>query len=287
MRIPAQANREGGVIMGIDINTTYNQFLAGAASVKGSPYAAGSKETAAGRKNTQSPASFGDSVKAEFSGEGLLALAKSKEVKAQGGVAQANEARLSDKAKEYLNKLREKYGDYDFMVGDEKDDLDDLMSGATKEFSVVLSNEELEKMAEDEDYADEKMNGVEKAIQAAKKLAEEVGFGEEDENGILTGTFFNRFGISVGEDGKISIFADLERITAKQRADAEEAKDARREEQKEAAKEAEEKAAEEEAEEKKINREDYAVQQTRIEASSAEELLEKFHAIDWSAIAEV
>lgn len=266
--------------MGMDISAAYHQLLTGGVS-SGAVSAAAGRSVAAGSKAKTKADASSSGVKAEFSSEGLAALNRAK-TGAAGGTAAANEGKLSEKAKKFLDSLREKYGDYDFMVGDEKDDLDDLMSGATKEFSVVLSNEELEKMADDEDYAKEKMAGVEKAVEVAKKLAEEIGAGEVDENGVATGTFFNRFGITIGDDGTISIFAELERISARQRENMEETREARAEEKKEAEKE----AAEKDAQEKAVDREDYSVKLARIEGTTAEELIERFKGIDWEAIAE-
>lgn len=39
-----------------------------------------------------------------------------------GQLAKTSESKLSDKAKEYLDKLRKDYGDYDFIVADDGDD---------------------------------------------------------------------------------------------------------------------------------------------------------------------
>lgn len=66
---------------------------------------------------------------------------------------QSSEYKLSDKAQKYLDKLRKDYGDYDFVVADAGDDMKGLMKQATKEFSVIFSSEELEKMADDEKFA--------------------------------------------------------------------------------------------------------------------------------------
>ena len=79
-------------------------------------------------------------------------------------ISQKNEEKLSSKAKEYLKSLREKYGDYDFLVGNSTDDLKTLSKSGSKEFSVIFSNAEIEKMATDEKYAAEKMQGVEGAV---------------------------------------------------------------------------------------------------------------------------
>ena len=264
--------------MGIDISSAYHQLVSGAAGKIAGAYGT----TAADRKKTdqKESSSFGAAADAVFSKEGMDALKKSG---IGGSTAEINESKLSDKAKEYLNKLREKYGDYDFVVGNEEDDLDDLMSGTSKEFSVIFSNEELEKMADDEAYGDLQMSRVEDAVATAKKLAEELGGGEVDENGVATGTYFNRFGITLNADGTISIFAEMENIAARQREAAEEAREQRAEDKREAEKEEAEKSAEEAAKEL---REKYSIKFVTVNASSGEELLELVRGIDWSQIEE-
>ncbi len=264
--------------MGIELNSAYHQLVSGAAGKIAGTYG----KAAADRKKTdpKETVSYGAAADATFSKEGLDALKKSG---VGGSTAEINESKLSDKAKDYLNKLREKYGDYDFVVGNEEDDLDDLMSGTSKEFSVIFTNEELEKMADDEAYGERQMSRVEDAVATAKKLAEELGSGEVDENGVATGTFFNRFGITLNADGTISIFAEMENIAAKQREAAAEARELRAEDKKEAAEEEAEKAAEEAAQEL---REKYSIKFATVNASSGEELLEMVRGIDWSQVEE-
>ena len=91
-------------------------------------------------------------------------------------ISQKNEEKLSSKAKEYLKSLREKYGDYDFLVGNSTDDLKTLSKSGSKEFSVIFSNAEIEKMATDEKYAAEKMQGVEGAVKMCRRICEENGY---------------------------------------------------------------------------------------------------------------
>ena len=87
-------------------------------------------------------ANFMGDTTVEISDEGLNALANSET---------NDEAKLSDKAKSFLENLRKKYGDYDFIVSNDMDTSKTV--GSTKEYSVMFTAEELEKMAADEDYA--------------------------------------------------------------------------------------------------------------------------------------
>lgn len=87
-------------------------------------------------------------------------VAKAKETAEESKVAQSSEDKLSTKAKNYLENLRKTYGDYDFYVADAGVDRRALLNNSTKEFSVIFSNSELERMANDEAYAQEKMHAV-------------------------------------------------------------------------------------------------------------------------------
>ena len=126
---------------------------------------------------------------------------------------QSSEYKLSDKAQKYLDKLRKDYGDYDFVVADAGDDMKGLMKQATKEFSVVFSSEELEKMADDEKFAAKQMKHVDTAVNMSKRICEEFGhermFGKEG-----NGAALNSVSVSFDDKGITSMFAELEKSTA-------------------------------------------------------------------------
>lgn len=194
---------------------------------------------------------------------------------AKSNVSAANEAKLSEKAQKFLARLREQYGDYDFMIGNGSDDLKELSKSGSKEFSVIFSSEEIEKMASDEKYAEEKMQGVEGAVKMSRRIAEENGFGsayagEDNANGVV-----NKIGIILGDDGSLKMFAELEKTTLKQKERIEKAK---------------ENKAEDKADKLKKNPYDKkdkdSVKRTTIEAGSEEELLAKIQNVDWKQIAD-
>lgn len=87
-----------------------------------------------------------------------------------GKRATVGETQLSEKAQVLLKKLRETYGDMDFFVADfsKGDNAKDILSKAGKEYSVILTVEELEKMASDEKYEKEYMEKV----QGARRMSE-------------------------------------------------------------------------------------------------------------------
>lgn len=153
-----------------------------------------------------------------------------------------------------LERLRKAYGNIDFYVAGKGIDPKSLAAGSTNEYSVIFSAEEWEKMLADEDYAKEKMQSIDKALQMTKKLC--------DQESVLKSV-----SVSVGDGGKMTIFADLEKMTEKQRERIEEARDKK-------------------AEDKKNKDDGKVVKKTTVEASSVEELIEKIKNIDWSEIKE-
>lgn len=123
---------------------------------------------------------------------------------------------LSGKAQTLLEKLRKDYSGMDFFVLGAGDDARALLAGGTKEISVVFTVDELEKMAVDEAYAQERMNGVKGAIRMSeeinKKFGYEPAFCRDTDKGAAT-----KLGISVGGDGTITYFAQLEKSSKQQR----------------------------------------------------------------------
>lgn len=191
-------------------------------------------------------------------------------------IANTNESRLSSKAQDFLKNLRKKYGDYDFFVGNSTDDLKSLVKSGSKEFSIVFSNEELERMASDEKYAAEKLQSMENAVKMSKEINNkygfESGFGKNGEAAEIT-----KIGIVFNDDGTTSFFAELEKSSAKQMERLEKSR-----EEKRAAKKEEEKKAEKELQSYSQNSAD--TKRTSVQANSIEELFEKISAIDWDAI---
>ena len=206
-----------------------------------------------------------DDVKAGFSKE-------STPIKKTNDISGKNEANLSKKAQDFLKNLREKYGDYDFMIGNSTDDLKALSKTGSKEFSVIFSSAEIERMANDEKYAEEKMQGVAGAVKMAKRVAEEYGFGSASgENGVI-----NKIGVTVDDSGKMKLFADLEKTTSKQRERIEANREKRAEEKK---------AADKTKKKNPYEKNDKpSVKRARIEADTEEEFIDKLKNLDWSKI---
>lgn len=152
---------------------------------------------------------------------------------------------LSDKAKEYYNKLKEKFHGMDFILVS-----NDMKSEVAKNYSaygnanrqvVLIDEAKLERMATDEAYR-KKYEGiigssVEKMNAAKNSL-------------VSAGAVVKNFGMSVAEDGTTSFFATIQK-DAKASNDALKARQAKKKEANKAAKKkAEAKAKEKKAEER-------------------------------------
>ena len=176
-----------------------------------------------------------------------------------------DEDKLSAKAQDYLAKLRDKYGDYNFVVSNDMDTTKTL--GSDKEYSVMFTTEELEKMADDEEYAGKVMGQVGKAVDMLKDISEK-DLGE--------GVQFSQLGVSFDSEGNMKIFAQLEKLTEEQQKRLETAKEKRAEEKSQAA-------------DNKEPVEDgmpVVFKSADVEAANAEELLTKIFGIKWDEIPE-
>lgn len=186
-----------------------------------------------------------------LSTEGLDALQK-QDTAANVDTGIFTSKELSPKAQALLEKLREQYGDYDFVVADNVDDPQALTANSDKKYSVILSSDELEKMANDEEYANSVMGKVEDAVKTADSVIEKAG---------LEGVQISQLTISFDENGNTKLFATLEKLSESQQQRLDAAK--------ERAAESDEKAEE--------------IQPARvtIEADDEESFLEQLLNIDW------
>ncbi len=136
------------------------------------------------------------------------------------------------------------------------------LSRGTKEYSVLIDPEELEKMAADPDYKEKNLSIIEESTGKLKEIKDQLS-DKEDE--------VVNLGVSIGKDGTVSYFAELQKMSDKQREHIEDTKEAKREERAKAAKEQEKK--------------DYGKRIT-VKANSVEELLDKIRNVDWDKVKE-
>lgn len=197
--------------------------------------------------------------KPQASKNGTSAASGSKSTKS----SEPKQVQLSDGAVKLLNELKKTYGNMDFIVADYETDEEaaSYLSRGRAQYSVLITPDELEKMASDEDAKNENLKILDNAISKLDEMKKELG---------EKGQEVSRLGITIGKDGEVSYFAELEKVSAKQRERIEEKRESNREELKE--------------EMKKQAKE--PVKRTTVHASSVEELAEKIGNIDWSQIAE-
>ena len=133
-------------------------------------------------------------------------------------------------------------------------------------------SEELEKMAANPKYYAEKMHSIEGAIRMSEEINAKYGFERAfGKNEVTTNAAtITKFGISFNSDGSTTLFAELEKSSAKQKEWLE-----KTQEQK-----AEDKKAAKKKEQSKIN----DTKKTTVQASSLEELMEKVDKINWDTV---
>lgn len=167
---------------------------------------------------------------------------------------------LSDSAKNLLKELQKTYGNMDFIVADyeTEEEAASYLARGTGEYSVLLTPDELEKMAADKDYKKQNLETLDNALAKLDEMKEQLGGGARE---------VKRIGIAIGDDGEISYFAELEKTNEKQRERIEKQHEDRREEA---------------AVEKRAER----VKRTTVFASSAEELEEKISRVNWETVRE-
>lgn len=168
---------------------------------------------------------------------------------------------LSKEAKDLLKELQQKYGNMDFIVGDYETDEEAMsyLARGTKEYSVLMSAEELEKMAKDSSAKKEGMDKIESARNQLAYVQTQLKESGED---------VKKLGVVFEKDGTTTLFASLEKMNEQQRERQEEAREAKK--------------AEKNASNSLYNR----TKETTVKAKTTEELLEKIRNVDWSSVEE-
>lgn len=193
--------------------------------------------------------------------------AKAKETEGAGG-----KVKLSSGAQNLLNELKKTYGNMDFLVADyeSEEEAASLLARGSGEYSVLLTPEELEKMAADKDYRKRNLKTLDDAVAKLGEMKSQLGEKGQD---------VKRLGIAIGDDGKISYFAELEKTGEKQRERIERQRENRRQEADDAKK----------AEREKLQEQGFShsgVKRAAVYASSVKELSEKISQVNWSRVRE-
>ena len=179
---------------------------------------------------------------------------------------------LSDRAKALLQELKKTYTNMDFIVADydSEEEAASYLSRGTKEYSVLIDSEELERMAADDSVKEQNLAYLDEAVGKLEEMKSQLGDREDE---------VVHIGITIGKDGEMTFFAELEKAGERQKAFI----DSIRESKKEAA----EKAASDKTDPRHSHYQDYErSKRTTVYASSVEELLEKIKNVDWDSVKE-
>ncbi len=130
--------------------------------------------------------------------------------------------KLSETAQEYLEKLKSKYKDMDFIIADysSNEEASEILSKGKSEINVLIDPETLEKMATDENVRAE----YEGYIDSAKKQISDMKENLKKELGEEIAGSVKSYGFSV-DGGKVSYTAVIEDILTDSKERAEETKE--------------------------------------------------------------
>ena len=179
----------------------------------------------------------------ELSGRAKEVAAKGTQAnKAEKTKALSAEKGLSDKAKIYLKNLRRSRNFVDFRIAEKGKENDALAGKSNKEFTVVLSNEEIEKMATDKKFEREQLNTLDQTVKSM--LMAQTGIGNDNGANKTNVEDIKSIAAKTQEDGTTMLIASLEKSTSSARKIAEDQdkkREAKKLEEKREAKKLEEK----------------------------------------------
>ncbi|WP_448975448.1 DUF6033 family protein [Oribacterium sp.] len=173
-----------------------------------------------------------------------IAAKAAKSTKAEKAKTLSAEEQLSDKAKTYLKNLRRSRNFVDFRIAEKGKENDALAGKSNKEFTVVLSNEEIEKMAKDKTFEREQLNTLDQTVKSM--LMAQTGIGNNNGANKTNVEDIKSIAAKTQEDGTTMLIASLEKSTSSARKIAEE-QDKKREAKKLEEKREAKRAAEKEA----------------------------------------
>lgn len=170
---------------------------------------------------------------------------------------------LSREAKNLLKELQQKYGNMDFIVGnyETEEEAQAYLARGTKEYSVLIGAEELEKMAKDDTAKNDAVDKIESSRNQLAYLRTQLEESGED---------VKKLGVTFEKDGTTTLFASLEKLNEQQKERLEEAK----------------KSDKNANTVNNTNSIYNRAKQTTVTAKTTEELLEKIRNVDWDSIEE-
>ena len=186
-------------------------------------------------------------------------------------------------------KLRKSRKNVDFRISEKGMENNYLAKKSNKEFTIVLTNEEIERMATDKAFEKKQLYIIDKTMKDMLKAS--LGIGENNGSGKTNTSDIKDIALKLKEDGSTELIASLEKSSksakqiAKDKAKKRETEklEEKRLEKKLAAEKDKKKVAEK-ADEKKEEKE--TVKRVEVKAKTIEELVEKMKNIDWDKVPE-
>ena len=179
--------------------------------------------------------------------------------------------KLSKEAQKYYEKLKKKYGNYDFILVS-KDQKANAQANAAKYANniktvVLIDEEKIERMATDESYR-KKYEGI---LSGATFLLQQLN------SSIKSGADVKEYGMQVNDGGTTSFFAVLRKSSSDQKSRIQKSAEKKKAEKKAAEKKAEKKQEKERLEKSKESRTEREddTQPITLTANSVEELMDK------------
>ncbi len=165
---------------------------------------AGSVKRGVGGKNDRKPENKAPNMNTDKMDLGYHSADRTKGTKGGMKIGAVNEktSGLSENAKKYLEKLKNKFGNMDFIIADFSGDeeADRLLSKGKGEYNVLITPDLLEKMAADGSAAKEYEGLIESSVADINSIKE--GLGDDAD-------MVRSYGVTVGADGTVSITAKL------------------------------------------------------------------------------
>jgi hypothetical protein len=216
---------------------------------------------AAGYQNTQAADASKEAGKQTVAAESL------KEVK---GTGTYGNPKLSQKALDYYNSLKEKYGDLNFVLvaSDKKQEAEAIKGSfaSSGKLTVLIDTDKIERMAEDETYRNKIESTIRSAASDVSKLAGQLG---------NTSSGVTAYGMTIDKNGNASYFAVIDKSLIAQKERIEKKAEEKREANKAELKDSARKKVEERLEEKKNISDSGASDRVTVTANSIDELLKK------------
>ena len=239
----------------------------------------------------------------------LSGKAKTESGAVQGAKTEQNKAltaeeQLSDKAKTYLKNLRRSRKHVDFRISEKGKETESLQGQSNKQFTVVLSNEEIEKMATDKKFERQQLNTLDQTVKSMLLAQTKMG----NDNGLnkTNAEDIKNIAVKTKEDGTTYLIASLEKNANSARKIAEE-QDKKREAKKLEEKQEAKRLAKQEAlkgngktdklkktdkaeeqdklsKEEDLQKEKSSIKRIEVQGRTIDELMENMKKVDWSKV---